>query len=235
VTSEGGLQVRLRGVVDINLNRNYAAVAADTFSSELGILSTTKPRLITAPWRIVPLGTNGGVTATGIHAGLLGSFLISATATLLIPFCSQTGNDWSIRSKVNFTLGMSLLGLCGSLLDSILGALLQASVIDVRTGKVIEGDGGTKVPFVRGAGSPRLRKGTKAQATAEETRKEGTLGNQSRKIAVGSDILSNNGVNLLMAATISLASILGSAWFWDVDWTGFFGLPGGLSEVIIYE
>lgn len=233
--------------------RNYAAVAADTFSSELGILATSKPRLITAPWREVPAGTNGGVTPTGIHAGLLGSFIVSITAAVLLPFCPTTifgltgtlGGGvttvgWTIRSRINFTLTMTLIGLCGSLLDSLLGALLQASVIDIRTGKVIEGEGGGKV-LVHSAGSLHLKQKAKLHekigtgegtaAVAEvpgELRKrsiaettmtsqDGSAGHhESRKVEVGNDILSNNGVNLLMAATMSLIAVLGSAWLWDV-------------------
>merc|ERR1711881_784699 len=107
----------------------YAAVAADTFSSELGILATSKPRLITAPWRVVAPGTNGGVTATGIMAGLIGSFIIAVTTTALTPFCSADN-----RKREG---GSAAVGLGGSLLASLLGALLQASVIDIRTGKVI--------------------------------------------------------------------------------------------------
>lgn len=38
-------------------------------------------------------------------------------------------------------------GALGSVLDSVLGGLLQASVVDKRTGKVVEGTGGKKVPF----------------------------------------------------------------------------------------
>ena len=37
------------------------------------------------------------------------------------------------------------MGTFGSLLDSALGGWLQASVVDVRTGKVVEGAGGQKV------------------------------------------------------------------------------------------
>jgi uncharacterized membrane protein len=236
-----------------DIYRNYAAVAADTFSSELGILATSKPRLITAPWRIVPPGTNGGVTATGLHAGLLGSFILSLTAAFLLPFCPSNTFDlqgtlgggvttvgWSLRSRVNFTLSMTCIGLCGSLLDSLLGALLQASVIDVRTGRIIEGDGGGKV-LVHSAGSLHLKqnaklheksgtgRGTGAASTAPgETKKrgledttmttqDGSAGHQeSRKVEVGNDILSNNGVNFVMAATISISAILGTAWLWDV-------------------
>lgn len=181
-------------------------MAADTFSSELGILSTSKPRLITAPWRIVPPGTNGGVTATGIHAGILGAFIIGVTATLLIPFCgmqsSSIGNPstgWDIRSKSNFALTMTLIGLGGTLLDSALGATLQASVVDVRSGKVVEGDGGRKV----------LIHGT------SDAKKEDN-GEKSRRIDVGYDILSNNGVNLVMAVAMSLIAMVGAAWLWEV-------------------
>jgi uncharacterized membrane protein len=235
---------------------NYAAVAADTFSSELGILAKSKPRLITKPWRIVPPGTNGGVTATGINAGLLGSFILSATATILLPFCPEstyglTGTlgggvntvGWSLKSRLNFLLAMTFVGAVGSLLDSLLGALLQASVVDTRTGKIIEGDGGKKV-IVTSAGSLHLKQravvrekiesgeGTGAvPAATNELRKRKTAdpsdgdGEQfeSRKVEVGRDILSNNGVNLLMAATMSAIGVFGAAWMWRVPLHMFLG------------
>src|SRR5579871_426531 len=191
---------------------NYAAVAADTFSSELGILSTSPPVLITAPWRRVPPGTNGGVTATGIQAGLLGASIISITATLLMPFCSTSSTSqelrgqnlgWETLSKVKFALSVIIIGICGSLLDSLLGAVLQASVVDVRSGKIVEGDGGGKVPIHAITLTPTSEK---KQDSAQE----------SRRIEVGHDILSNNGVNLLMASMMSGLAVLGAAWVWEV-------------------
>jgi uncharacterized membrane protein len=195
-----------------NLSSNYAAVAADTFSSELGILSSSPPVLITAPWRIVPPGTNGGVTATGIQAGFLGAFIISITATLLMPFCSTSSHShilggqnrgWEIRSKIAFALSATLIGVCGSLLDSLLGAVLQASVVDVRSGKIVEGDGGGKVPI---HAITLIQTAEKIEDSAQE----------SRRIEVGHDVLSNNGVNLLMASMMSGLAILAAAWVWRV-------------------
>ncbi|KNG51496.1 UMP1-domain-containing protein [Stemphylium lycopersici] len=206
--------------------RNYAAVAADTFSSELGILSKSKPRLITAPWRIVPPGTNGGVTATGLGAGLLGAFLLSVTSTILMPFCK----DWSFSEKTSYTLALTVAGFTGTLLDSLLGALFQASVVDVHSGKVVEGEGGRKV-LVRSSHPLHLSKTgqmhskvssrTEGEAGIAETSgvdiaasikasetmlKAGASGNavadehhESRKIEVGSDLLDNNAVNIVMA------------------------------------
>lgn len=123
-------------------HRNYAAVTADTFSSELGILSKSKPRLITSlTLREVPPGTNGGVTAAGLAAGLFGAFTVALTSAIFLPFCSEFG----IRDRAVWTVALSIWGLLGSVLDSLLGGLLQASVVDKRSGKVVEGSGGRKV------------------------------------------------------------------------------------------
>ena len=139
-------------------------MAADTFSSELGILSKSKPRLITS-WNLrqVPPGTNGGVTIVGTLAGLLGAFLIALTSALLLPFCSvgltsrtgrlfgenqpglDGGSGWGLREKGLWIVAVTLWGGLGSILDSFLGGWLQSSVVDARTGKVIEGIGGKKV------------------------------------------------------------------------------------------
>jgi uncharacterized membrane protein len=99
---------------------------------------------------------------------------------------------------MNLTFGMTAVGLLGSLLDSVLGAVCQASVVDVRTGKVVEGEGGRKV-LVKSEGPKK--------------------GHQSRKITVGRDILSNNGVNLVMAGTMAVVGMAGAAWVWDIDLT----------------
>lgn len=143
---------------------NYAAVAADTFSSELGILSNSKPRLLTSwNFREVPPGTNGGITFIGTMAGFLGAFTIATTSAVLLPFCvvgltSRTGklfgdnqpgleggSGWGWQEKLLWVLAVTLWGGLGSLVDSALGGFFQASVIDARTGKVIEGTGGKKV------------------------------------------------------------------------------------------
>lgn len=91
--------------------------------------------------REVPPGTNGGVTATGLGAGLLGSFIVSATSAAVLPFCASAG----LKDRFLWTIAMTIWGALGSVLDSVLGGLLQASVVDKRTGKVVEGSGGRKV------------------------------------------------------------------------------------------
>lgn len=163
----------------------YAAVAADTFASELGILSQEQPILITdlgallsfKPKR-VPRGTNGGVTILGTLAGAAGAGLIGLATAALTPFCGE----WTFGGKLTLVIGLTIWGTLGMLLDSVLGGFLQASVVDVRTGRVIEGDGGLRVQWT----------------------KEG-----QRQLVSGQDILDNNGVNFAMAATMSVTAILG--------------------------
>ncbi|KAI5923105.1 integral membrane protein DUF92 [Camillea tinctor] len=137
----------------VGIIANYAAVCADTFSSELGILSSSTPRLITSlNLRKVPRGTNGGVTLWGLIAGLLGSMIIVTTSLFFIPMCTGeaegkiTGGDaWTGNQKVIFAWGLTIWGALGSLLDSFLGGWLQRSVRDVRSGKIVEGEGGIRV------------------------------------------------------------------------------------------
>ncbi|RAL04703.1 DUF92 domain-containing protein [Aspergillus ibericus CBS 121593] len=130
----------------VGIVANYAAVAADTYSSELGILSKSKPRLITSPtFRVVPPGTNGGVTTTGLLAGVLGAFTIAVTSAALLPFCPESDTSSTLKTRAQWILAVTLWGGLGSVLDSVLGGLLQASVVDKRTGKIVEGAGGQKV------------------------------------------------------------------------------------------
>ena len=217
---------------------NYAAVAADTFSSELGILSKSKPRLITAPWRAVPPGTNGGVSGTGLAAGLLGAFILSATSALLIPFC----NDWSFADKSKYTLALTAAGFSGTLLDSFLGALFQASVVDLHSGKVIEGEGGKKVllrniphdfkkrnksqnqDVGKTSGADSVRS-SRAQLANEMSNVEAVnRRHESRKIEVGRDIMDNNVVNILMAASVSVGAMLAACMVFKLPFTSMAGL-----------
>ena len=183
----------------VGIVSNYAAVAADTFSSELGILSKSWPRLITSPTlRKVPPGTNGGVSLAGTVAGLGGAALIAVTSVLLMPFCGGSmAGGWQSRELAYFALAVTLWGGLGSLVDSFLGAVFQASVVDVKSGKIVEGRGGKSVP-----------------AKAPEDRKAG--GEDSRKVVSGLGVLDNNAVNVLMAAVMSVGGMVVMAFVWGV-------------------
>jgi uncharacterized protein (TIGR00297 family) len=92
-----------------------AAVNADTWSTELGVLSEIPPRLITTGQK-VERGTSGGITVAGILAALGGATLIGIATILL-----SASQRWFI-ALVIIILG----GLVGSLFDSLLGATVQA-------------------------------------------------------------------------------------------------------------
>ncbi len=85
---------------------------ADTWSTEIGVLSKAKPRLITTFKKVEP-GISGGVTILGTLGGFLGSLII-----LFSGF-------WFIKISFGLALILLLLSLIGNALDSLLGATIQ--------------------------------------------------------------------------------------------------------------
>ncbi|KPV46561.1 hypothetical protein SE17_43200, partial [Kouleothrix aurantiaca] len=95
-----------------------ATVTADTWATELGVLSPTPPRMITSGRRVAP-GTSGGVTALGLGASLAGALLLGLCLVLL--YRLEHG-VWAFLLLPAALLG----GMVGSLADSLLGATLPA-------------------------------------------------------------------------------------------------------------
>ncbi len=103
-----------------------AAVNADTWATELGVLARRPPRLITRPTQIVEPGTSGGISLPGTLASLGGALLIGLVVLIgrgLEGWISGAGR-WS--DGVQFLLPTIVGGLGGSLFDSLLGATVQA-------------------------------------------------------------------------------------------------------------
>lgn len=92
---------------------SLAAVNADTWATELGVLNPTPPRLITDLRKRVEKGTSGGVSLSGTVASVLGAFVIALPAA----FFAQ---NWGLLPLI------TIAGLAGSLFDSLLGATVQA-------------------------------------------------------------------------------------------------------------
>lgn len=101
----------------IGFAASLAAVNADTWATELGVLNPTPPRMITNPRRRVEKGTSGGISLFGTLASLLGAAVIALPAVFLSPL-------GYLAPEIFFLI--ALAGLAGSLFDSFLGATVQA-------------------------------------------------------------------------------------------------------------
>lgn len=232
----------------VGIIANYAAIAADTFSSELGILSKSQPRLITSlTLRKVPPGTNGGVTLLGLAAGLFGSMVIVATTMVFLPACTSDtaptlggGAPWTLFQRRIFMGGLVLWGTLGSVVDSFLGGMFQRSVKDVRSGKIVEGEGGNRVLVSAPSSTASQRAASKVTVDGGADKQGGSavddqdedenrynpknkhrkpsFGDQrpSRVIESGWDLLDNNDVNFLMATTMSVGAMGVASWYWGV-------------------
>jgi len=97
-----------------------AAVTADTWGTELGVLSKSPVRSI-LNFRKVAKGTSGGITLLGTTTSLIGSLSV-AVLGILLPF-----THYVIKGEA--ILFVTLAGFLASLVDSIVGATLQSRYI----------------------------------------------------------------------------------------------------------
>lgn len=89
-----------------------AAAAADTWSTEIGVLA--KGRVISiVSLKPVPAGTSGGISIIGTIGGVLGAMTVAVS-----------GFAW--YGEIWMALVIGAAGIAGSLVDSLLGATLQA-------------------------------------------------------------------------------------------------------------
>ncbi|KAF8463072.1 integral membrane protein DUF92-domain-containing protein [Kalaharituber pfeilii] len=214
-------------VISMGIIANYAATTADTLASELGILSRTKPRLVTNPFRECLPGTNGGVSALGLGVGAAGAGVIGLVS--LCWFTPDRDGAGVASSAVSSIAGIAALGTIGSLVDSLLGATLQQTVVDTRTGKVVENPYGGKVLVVPGETTFHMKnkllpgevekEDSTGDARGEVVKRKEGKGNAragevkggSRQVLVGLGLLDNNGVNVAMAL---VTAGLGMGWWW---------------------
>jgi uncharacterized protein (TIGR00297 family) len=101
---------------------SLAAVNADTWATELGVLNPHPPRMITNFGRVVEKGTSGGISLAGTLASLAGSSVIGLLAALVYPSPDYPTGTMSLTIGLSVTLA----GFLGSLFDSLLGATIQA-------------------------------------------------------------------------------------------------------------
>jgi len=109
-----------------------ATVNADTWATELGVLSARPPRLVTTG-RVVEVGTSGGVTVAGTLAALGGAALIGVVAA---GFDLAAGG--TVSAAVALVAVAALAGVLGALFDSLLGATVQAMYYCETCGKETE-------------------------------------------------------------------------------------------------
>lgn len=90
---------------------SFAAASADTFSSEIGMLSS-KPPISILTLKPLQTGLSGGISVLGLGSGVVGSGIIALLAL----------GHYSVQ----IFLMVWLFGFIGTVIDSVLGSTLQA-------------------------------------------------------------------------------------------------------------
>ena len=100
---------------------SLAAMCADTWATEVGLLTRAPARRV-VDGRPVPPGTSGGVSLPGTAAGALAASLVALVAARV-----PAGNvGWGFPAAPPTPAAVAVGGLVGLVLDSVLGACVQA-------------------------------------------------------------------------------------------------------------
>ncbi|KAI9003301.1 integral membrane protein DUF92-domain-containing protein [Hyaloraphidium curvatum] len=174
---------------------SFACVCGDTWASELGILSSDSPRLVTTMGK-VPRGTNGGVSSWGLLCSAGGGAFVGVFALGI----GTTGRALGfVGGRPIPSIVVPLMagaGLFGSLVDSFLGATLQRTWYQPSTGKVtaalpadaVVEDGGFHPEMLAAQTAP------------------GSAGGGPFVVVCGYPLLSNEAVNLVSSAATAAAT-----------------------------
>lgn len=162
---------------------SFASANADTWASEIGVLSDRPPVSIRTG-RAVPHGASGGVSLLGFAGSAVGAAVIGIYFVIAAP----------IRDILPFGTFVSFLiilvgGLLGSVIDSLLGATLQAQYRDAETGGYTE----------------RASTGPGEGTAPGDSRPEGARANT---LIRGFTRITNDTVNFLSCAGATAASLV---------------------------
>ncbi|GJJ14275.1 hypothetical protein Clacol_008539 [Clathrus columnatus] len=118
---------------------HFACCLGDTLASELGILSKSRPILITT-LRPVPPGTNGALSTIGTLVSFLGGVIIGFTvaAVLLIQSVPCRQQAWNVLFEL--TKWGFIAGGVGSILDSLMGATIQKTRYSKKLSMILQDD-----------------------------------------------------------------------------------------------
>ncbi len=92
---------------------------ADTWATELGTLSRSKPVSIIRFEKIDP-GSSGGVSILGTASAAAGSLMIAGFSCLFLFFTYGSHDKWTVDFLIVF-----LFGFLGALFDSVIGGTIQ--------------------------------------------------------------------------------------------------------------
>lgn len=109
----------------------FAAAAADTWATEVGLLARGRPRLLLTG-RLVPRGTSGAVSVPGTIGAFLGALVVWLSA---LPVGADRLADVAAPAVA---AGVVLGGFVASLIDSLAGMTVQARYRDAGTGAETE-------------------------------------------------------------------------------------------------
>lgn len=95
------------------------------------MLSRSRPRLITTfCLKTVPPGTNGGLSLVGTAASIAGGAVIGL-GFVIMGYFSVAEPSASLLYQSNMVILGAVSGFVGSMIDSLLGATLQATYFDL--------------------------------------------------------------------------------------------------------